>query len=282
MLDINFTERRNIMGDNILKETISILKDKYGDELDKITVERAVFGLFFTGVKLSNGDAGVSYTPLKALSSAVCCPSSAATMPRAGKLTGMPVSYYFEDMFKGGELKKTFGIAVINALTHAYEENYDIEYGKDPVDHLGLEEGSFTVVVGALVPYIKYLKKNKRDFAILELDPSVLKQDELQYHVSGKEADEAVSKADYLIITGVTLINDTLEDILSKAKDDCEIAVVGPTISMYPEPLFKRGVEHIGGVKVTDADRLLDVLSEGGSGYHFFGKSAEKITLNKE
>jgi hypothetical protein len=30
---------------------------------------------------------------------------------------------------------------------------------------------------------------------------------------------------------------------------------------------------------VTRGDEFLDVLAEGGSGYHFFGQSAEKIVL---
>jgi hypothetical protein len=30
---------------------------------------------------------------------------------------------------------------------------------------------------------------------------------------------------------------------------------------------------------VTDPDGFLDILAEGGSGYHFFGKSAAKVVL---
>ncbi|MGB4579119.1 MAG: DUF364 domain-containing protein [Methanoculleus sp.] len=32
---------------------------------------------------------------------------------------------------------------------------------------------------------------------------------------------------------------------------------------------------------VTDPDRLLDVLAEGGSGYHFFGKGADRIVTQR-
>ena len=30
---------------------------------------------------------------------------------------------------------------------------------------------------------------------------------------------------------------------------------------------------------MTDADRVLNVIAEAGSGYHFFGKGAEKAVL---
>jgi hypothetical protein len=39
----------------ILNETIAAVTDILGRDLDRIAVERAVIGLFFTGVKLSAG-----------------------------------------------------------------------------------------------------------------------------------------------------------------------------------------------------------------------------------
>ncbi len=52
------------MGAGILLETIDTLYETLGDEVDNLTVERVVLGIFFTGgVKLSNGMGGLSYTP---------------------------------------------------------------------------------------------------------------------------------------------------------------------------------------------------------------------------
>ena len=38
----------------------------------------------------------------------------------------------------------------------------------------------------------------------------------------------------------------------------------------------------LGGIQVTNADELLDIISEAGSGYHFFGKSAERTVIRKK
>ena len=54
-------------------------------------------------------------------------------------------------------------------------------------------------------------------------------------------------------------------------------AGAGAPDAMLPEALFRRGVRMVGGIRVTRPDELLEVLSEGGSGYHLFGKSAEKV-----
>ena len=56
------TENSSILGD-----TIAMIGSILGSELDEIAIERVVVGLFFTGVKLSNGTAGTSATPIKSI-----------------------------------------------------------------------------------------------------------------------------------------------------------------------------------------------------------------------
>jgi hypothetical protein len=49
---------KNLEGD-ILTETAAYLSAILGPEMDALKVERAVIGIFFTGVKLSNGEGGI-------------------------------------------------------------------------------------------------------------------------------------------------------------------------------------------------------------------------------
>jgi hypothetical protein len=58
----------------ILQSTAQLVKQKLGAEFEKRTIDRLAVGLFFSGVKLSNGAGGVSYTPVKDIPQAVCCP----------------------------------------------------------------------------------------------------------------------------------------------------------------------------------------------------------------
>lgn len=91
-----------------------------------------------------------------------------------------------------------------------------------------------------------------------------------------------VVQDELLVITGVTILNDTLPQLLAMAKPGAEILVTGPTASMLPEPFFARGVTITGGIIVTKADELLDIISEGSSGYHFFGKYAERSVIKRQ
>jgi uncharacterized protein (DUF4213/DUF364 family) len=249
-------------------------------------VERVVIGLFFTGVKLSNGSGGICFTPIKEIPEAVCCPSSASAMPSSGKLKGKPVSYYFDKLTQKKPLEKAMSIAVLNALSATCwrkqpPKDYTFEFGADPVDKLAIPDAARAVVIGALVPYLKMLKERKQPFHILEKDVRTLKADEMPYFVPPEKAHEVIPQADLLIITGTTVLNDTLEGILAQVKPGAEVILVGPTASMLPDAFFRRGVRSIGSITVTDADKLLDVLAEAGSGYHFYGKSAERLVVRR-
>lgn len=103
----------------------------------------------------------------------------------------------------------------------------------------------------------------------------------MKYFVPADRADTVVPYSDLLVITGVTILNDTLPGLLEMAKPGAEIAVTGPTAGMIPDVLFDMGVTIAGGILVTDADGLLDIIAEGGSGYHFFGKYAERTVIKK-
>ncbi len=270
----------------LLVETVELLKNKIGPEINQIKVERAVFGLFFSGVKLSTGHGGLCFTPVKEMPEAVCCPSSARAMPLSGRLGGRAALTYVEDVFSPNPLKRTLGIAVLNALsTWCWERekpaDYTVVTGRDAFDEVDVSRFNKTVVIGALVPILKKLNQANADYKVLEMDSRSLKGKELDHYAPATEASFHVPGADLLVITGVTILNKTLAALLEIAHKDAEIIVVGPTASMLPDAFFARGVTVLGGIVVTKADQLLDIISEAGSGYHFFGKYAERTIVSR-
>lgn len=270
----------------ILQESIQHVEQVLGSQIDEITVGRAVFGLFFSGVKLSTGHGGLCFTPVKEMPEAVCCPSSARAMPLSGKLRGRPVRAYLDDIFSGNVLRRTLGIAALNALSMAAWErkppiDYEILMGADAFDELDVARYPKTVVVGALAPMLKKLISANADFRVLEQDSRTLKERELPYYLPAARAADCVPDADLLVITGVTILNNTLPRLLELAKPGAEILVTGPTASMLPDAFFARGVTMLGGIQATHPDDLLDVISEGGSGYHFFGTYAERTVIRR-
>ena len=271
----------------LLEETTKIIREYFGERLENMVVERAVFGLFFSGVKISTGHGGLCFTPVKEIPEAVCCPSSAKAMPLSGKLRGRSVKDYLDDLSHANILRKTLAIATLNALSACYwEENKDLDYkiemDIDSFDVMDIPQGKKSVVIGALVPMLKKLLAADADFKVLEMDSCTLKGKELDHFAPSKDAGVYLPHADLDVITGVTILNDTLPDLLAMCKPGADILVTGPTAGMLPDAFFKRGVTVMGGILVTKPDELLDIISEGGSGYHFFGKSAERIVIYRD
>jgi uncharacterized protein (DUF4213/DUF364 family) len=268
----------------ILRETIAEIRSWFGDELAALSVERVVIGIFFCGVKLSNGHGGLCFTPIKEIPEAVCCPSSLRASPWTGKFRGRPVDDFLETVFDKSPIKRAIGIAVVNALSASCWEqdpprDYSIERGSDALDMVEIPDEAEVVVVGALVPILKRLKERGKPYAVIEMDPRTLKQDELPFWVPVERTAEVVANADLLVVTGTSLLFHSLEPILAAVKPGAQVVVVGPTASMLPGAFFRRGVSVLGGDLVYRPDELLDILSEGGSGYHFFGKSADRIII---
>lgn len=273
------------MQDDILSETVSILRRQL-DDFDDITVERVVVGLFFTGAKLSTGHAGSAATPVKEIPEAVCCPSSAMAMPFPGKLAGRKAAKFVEDALEGSGVRRALGIAVINALAQTVvarhgHGGFDLLPDTDAFDAACVQSGEMAVVVGAFVPFLRGLRAIGADYLVLEKDPGALKPAEMPFFREAEMAGEVVPLADVLLITGTTLINGTLEGLLAMARPDARVVVVGPTVTLVPDAFFRRGCHILGGVVITEPDAFLDVLAEGGSGYHFFGKSARKVVLRR-
>ena len=270
----------------ILQSTAQLVKQKLGAEFEALTIDRLAVGLFFSGVKLSNGAGGVSYTPVKEIPQAVCCPSSASRIFDPLKINGMPAAEVLGALSSREPIKTAIAIATLNALSascweRGLTDNYRIQVNTDAVDILRMPAESSVAVIGAFVPILRKLKARGGRWWVIEQDPNTLKGDEMDHFIAADQSTETISAADVLIITGVTLVNHTLEPILKAARPDAEIAVIGPTASMLPEALFAHGARVVGGVWVKKPDELLDVLAAGGSGYHFFDKLAPRMIIEK-
>lgn len=270
----------------ILEETAALVKEIIGEDFQRLAIEKAVVGLFFTGVKLSNGTGGLCYTPIKDIPQAVCCPSSAGRIFNPEKMNGLPVREVIGGLTSNEPIKTAIAIATLNALSQTCWQNgvaadYKILKNMDAQDAVTMPVEKSVAVVGAFIPTLQALKARGGTWWVIEQEPKTLKPDEMAHYVPADESEEIIGKADILIITGVTLINHTLETILEAIKPGAEVAVMGPTASALPEALFRRGVRIVGGVRVTHPDRLLDIIAGGGSGYHFLDKYAERIVIMK-
>jgi len=96
---------------SVITETLHIIQEKSPTPLQEVFIDDLVIGIFFTGLKLSTGNAGVAFTPIGEIPEAVCCPTTAARMPQTGNLEGRPVSEILEYSADANVLKSAIGVS---------------------------------------------------------------------------------------------------------------------------------------------------------------------------
>ncbi len=269
--------KRDEHGTGLVEELIEVLQTKLDGR--ELKAEKVAMGVFYTAVKLTTGHTGIAFTPVREIPEAVCCPRSARRMPAAGQLRGSDAWDLLEYARSHSPLKVSVGIATLNALSALTMEDEPGDYrslrGADALDVAQVAPDDQVALVGAFVPFIRKLKGHVRSLLVLEKNPQALKADEMALYRPAEEAPHVLSKADVVVISGSAIVHRSLDYLLSLCASARQVVVAGPTASMRPEPLFRRGVTVLGGIAINDGDEMVRLVSEGGSGY-FFGGCAEK------
>jgi uncharacterized protein (DUF4213/DUF364 family) len=180
-------------------------------------------------------------------------------------------------------LRRAVGVAVLNALSARAMAQQGVPGGEllpgvDALAAADVHPGDRVAMVGGFIPFIKALKGQVAELWVVDKHPEALKPDELPFWRPPEQVTDVLSQADAVIVTGSALVEGGIDRLLEAAAGARRIVLAGPTASPWPPPFFARGVHVLGGVRVVDGPRLLQVVSEGGSGY-FFQQEAEKIAV---
>lgn len=269
---------------SVIADTIDILVEKSPTPLEEIWIDDLVIGIFFTGVKLSTGHAGCAFTPIGEIPEAVCCPTTAARMPQAGNFEDSPVSEIIQYSLDTNVLKSAIGVATLNALSqYILESKNGTEYqgviDKDGFNLLEIQPHETVSLIGAFGPYIRRLKTMGNPFFIIEKNPQTLRLDEMKYFKPESEMRDALEKSRVVIMTGTSIVNHTIDHILSLLRNGIRAAIIGPTASMIPDAFFRRGVHVMAGIQIQKPDTMIKILRQGGSAYHLMKECGEKIAF---
>ncbi len=263
----------------ILDEAAKTLRGFYGDKLDDIVIERLVVGIFFVGVKLSNGCGGVAYTPPEIVRAA----GNRILKGSSPLIRGMQAAAII-----GGNIPSPFAeiirLATLNALSVPFFEDgrYRTETHIDLSGIPALFSNRRVCMVGAIIPLLKRLKKLKAaEITIIDRKKETQAEAEAGYgtFVPLERTAETLARCETAVFTGAAIANGTITQLIDLVPENAAIAVVGPTAGFVPEPLFRRNIALVGTVVVTDSDLALEILAEGGGGYRLFSNCVRKINL---
>lgn len=266
----------------IVEKTYELFKKYHKQLTDTLILSDVRIGLLLTAVRLSDGSCGVAST----LSDYnIHCGKADRDFGEftPSKIIGQRVSDLFETS-KRSNLIDSLRVAVLNALSSGIlsASNYKIIENTDPVDLLDLKESHYVTIVGGFNSYIRRIAETGVTLSVLELDEAVLSPEHRKYFVHAEDYHRILPLSDIIIITGFTLVNNTIEGLLASAAKDSTVIVTGPSCSIMPDILFANGVKMIGATRITDPDKLFSIAGEGGAGYHLFRYCAQKICIINE
>lgn len=266
----------------IIQKTYELIKERYGDRLNNISVEEVSIGIYLSAIKLSDGSLGTSST----FSSGYpfCSKEKRDFGPLSpSKIKGAKVTDILDNADENGVIA-SLKIASLNALSAGLitEGNYKIIENTDPLSFVGLEPVKTITIVGAFQSYIRKISATPNKLYVLEMNEDALGKEHRNVFVPSSGFKQILPFSDVVIITGQTLVNGTIDDLLAEIKEGTRVIVTGPSAGILPDILFKNGVSIVGAIRITNPDILFQIVSEGGTGFHLFEYCARKICIFRD
>jgi uncharacterized protein (DUF4213/DUF364 family) len=123
-------------------------------------------------------------------------------------------------------------------------------------------------------PFIPKLRQTAAKLWVIEQNPA---EDE---HPAESAAD-LIPQADIVAITGSSLVNHTLDDLLALCRPDADVMVLGPSTPLSPV-LFDHGATIISGTRVVDEAAVLRTVGQGAAFRQVNGVKLLTLTCEKE
>jgi len=178
-------------------------------------------------------------------------------------------------------IERVLGIATLNAISQYFLDTERL--GSDLVEDIvelikrELHKGSKVAVVGYMTPLVNELRSLGYDLMVFERDRSA-RRDALSDCLEPR----LLPQADAVIITGATLLNDTLDEVLEYSRSARIRALVGSTAQAHPDILKGTGLTHVASVKVVDIDEAVKAIKLTAWRNAFFGEYARSYTIKLE
>jgi len=263
------------------EEIIKHLMKEHGSILSSLTIGRLVIGKNFTAVQLSDGSCGLAGSEYTDRSQNIHPHERFFGNFASGNFRGAGVTELL-NFNEDTRIAETVKIAVINAVSSAIgNEVYPVVRNTDTLDVLDLSGKKKITIVGAFHNYIKRLLQTNHELKVVELTLEALRSEHAHLFVPFSDSAEVLAQSDIVIMTGSSFVNRTFERLVGMCGANTFKVLIGPTGGMLPEFLFAKGIDVIGTTKIKDADLMFRIIEEGGSGFHLFEKSAEKICIRR-
>lgn len=173
------------------------------------------------------------------------------------------------------DIQRSLGLAAINAITQSVFTRLNVGSiaASDSMGGLSLAAGDQLGMVGNFPSLVRQARSLEIPVTVVEKKHHMLKQEQGTRITLDPMTLRDCNK---IICTAATLINDSVDEMLSYCSHAETVVMIGPSASFFPDPLFARGVAVVGGTRVLDPSALIVAQRMGES----LGTSARRYTLS--
>lgn len=206
-------------------------------------------GLSYICTMLETGECGLAYSFRNDLG---CCCS---VLAEAGDLIGQECEAIIPWLKEKNILKAAVSLSVINAVLNNTSE---WETG-NVVKEIEMKKDETFGLVGDFKPILNCVRKQTDNIYVFERIP-----EKTNGIYSDKDIPLYLPKCDVVVITATSIINNTIDDVLPFCSEARKVFIVGPSTPLHPESFKEHNVTLLAGTVVTDADKMLRIISQGG------------------
>jgi hypothetical protein len=152
-------------------------------------------------------------------------------------------------------------MATTNAICqHVMKQtSFPVDSATDSLELLSISPGDRLGMVGLFSGLIKTIEQAGAELVVIEKNERLIRKFP-DLHITPDPAE--LKTCNKILSTSTVVLNESLDGILSHKSPDAFVAVVGPTAGYFPDPLFARGVDVVGGRIVNNGELFFRLLAE--------------------
>jgi len=173
--------------------------------------------------------------------------------------------------------EKSLSMGGINSISQYIfkKTDYHFDYTSDSLGLLNINDNDVIGMVGFFPPLVSLIERKENKLIIIEKKEALIKKEKNWVVTLDPVKLEGCNK---VLITSTTVLNETIDDILKFCSNAEKISIIGPTAGFLPDPLFKRGINVVGGTQIYDTEKFLFNIRNNIR----WGSAVKKYTIERE
>jgi len=158
-------------------------------------------------------------------------------------------------------VREMISLAAINAICqHVMRAtDFPVDHATDSLGLITVSPGDKIGMVGLFSSIVKKIKKVGAGLVVIEKKEILIQKfSDLPIILDPSK----LATCNKILCTSTTILNNSLDDILVHCSPDAFVSIIGPTAGYFPDPLFARGVDVVGGRVVKNGAKFLQKLVE--------------------